>query len=68
MSQSGGCACGAIRYETTAAAEFTIICQCRQCQRISGSGHGAAFAVNAESTATQGDVKPNTSVGSTAGT
>lgn len=54
---SGGCACGAIRYEIKTAPEFSMICQCRQCQRISGSGHAAQFAVDAKSTTIQGDVK-----------
>ncbi len=54
---TGGCACGAIRYETAAPPKFTIICQCRQCQRISGSGHAASFAMATESTTVQGDLK-----------
>jgi hypothetical protein len=37
--------------------EFSVICQCRQCQRISGSGHSAQFAVNAETVTVQGDIK-----------
>jgi len=53
---AGGCACGAIRYESKAVAEFAVICQCRQCQRITGAGHAAAFATVAESTTVQGDV------------
>ena len=55
--QRGGCACGAIRYESREAPKFTLICQCRQCQRISGSGHAASFAVAADSTTDHGDVK-----------
>ncbi len=54
---SGGCACGAIRYEVRKEPEFSIICQCRQCQRISGSGYAAQFAVSTEATTLQGDVK-----------
>lgn len=33
---SGGCACGAIRYESTAAPVFMLHCHCRDCQRSSG--------------------------------
>ncbi|KGF66905.1 aldehyde-activating protein [Hoeflea sp. BAL378] len=40
-SLSGGCACGAIRYETRAAPVFQNHCQCRDCQRRSGTGHGS---------------------------
>lgn len=54
---TGGCACGAIRYETSASPEFSMICQCRQCQRITGTGHAVQFAVPAESVTIQGNVK-----------
>lgn len=36
---TGGCACGAIRYDCTADPLFTAHCQCRDCQRTSGTGH-----------------------------
>ncbi len=55
--KTGGCACGAIRYETQNVPEFSIICQCRQCQRISGAGHAASFAVMADATNLHGDIK-----------
>ncbi|KRG47852.1 aldehyde-activating protein [Stenotrophomonas panacihumi] len=38
---SGGCACGALRYETPQAPIFQNHCQCRDCQRRSGTGHGS---------------------------
>ncbi|MBP5858825.1 GFA family protein [Marivibrio halodurans] len=38
---TGGCACGAIRYETQDAPIFENHCQCRDCQRRSGTGHGS---------------------------
>lgn len=34
---SGGCACGAIRYECSAEPAFSWNCHCRDCQRASGS-------------------------------
>jgi len=34
---SGGCACGAIRYECSAHPVFSWNCHCRDCQRASGS-------------------------------
>ena len=34
---SGGCACGAIRYRCSAEPAFSWNCQCRDCQRASGS-------------------------------
>lgn len=36
---SGGCACGAIRYEISGEPIAMLHCQCRQCQRDSGTGH-----------------------------
>ncbi|MEQ1942582.1 GFA family protein [Mesorhizobium sp. VNQ89] len=38
---AGGCACGAIRYEVTAEPMMSNDCQCRQCQKDSGTGHGS---------------------------
>lgn len=40
-SYTGGCACGALRYETTAEPIFENHCQCRDCQQKSGTGHGS---------------------------
>ena len=38
---SGGCACGAIRYETSSDPIFANHCQCRECQKRSGTGHAS---------------------------
>ena len=38
---TGGCACGAIRYAITCEPVFMNHCQCRDCQRKSGAGHGS---------------------------
>ena len=38
---TGGCACGTIRYEIAAEPVFSNDCQCRDCQRKSGTGHGS---------------------------
>lgn len=43
-SFSGGCACGAIRYKSTAGPVFMLHCHCRDCQRSSG-GPFSSFAV-----------------------
>lgn len=40
---TGGCACGKVRYELTAAPMFVHCCHCLDCQRQTGS----AFVVNA---------------------
>ena len=38
---AGGCACGAMRYEISGTPLFQNHCQCRDCQRKSGTGHGS---------------------------
>jgi hypothetical protein len=42
---SGGCACGAIRYETDAAPVVMVNCHCRDCQRSAGSAYAAVMIV-----------------------
>ncbi len=37
----GGCACGAIRYEASGEPIFQNHCQCLDCQKRSGTGHGS---------------------------
>lgn len=59
----GGCACGHLRYAIASEPVFQNDCQCRQCQRISGTGHGSylTFAgrplVKLEGRATHWDMK-----------
>ena len=40
---TGGCQCGAVRYELAAASEHVSVCHCRMCQKASG-GPVMAFA------------------------
>ena len=41
---TGGCACGAIRYESTAEPVLMVHCHCRDCQRSSG-GPFSSFVI-----------------------
>ncbi len=42
---SGGCRCGAVRYDFQAEPMFPGFCHCRACQKTSGAPHVAAFAI-----------------------
>lgn len=58
---TGGCACGAIRYKISAEPMLMNDCQCRQCQRESGTGHASHVtfprsAVSVEGEATHWDL------------
>lgn len=56
LKVSGGCACGAVRYETSDQPTFSFHCQCRQCQQATGGGHSSQFAVSAKNLKVTGDM------------
>jgi len=61
---SGGCACGAIRYECSAEPVLSLNCHCRDCQRASGSAYAALLDVPlAAFTLTKGDLKYHQTTG-----
>ena len=45
---TGGCACGAIRYQSTAEPMMMLNCHCRDCQRSSGGPFSSFVVVPAE--------------------
>lgn len=45
MNAQGGCYCGAVRYEVSAAMTHTTLCHCADCRRISGAPAVAWFTV-----------------------
>jgi hypothetical protein len=53
----GGCLCGAVRYEAKAEPQFSIICCCRQCQQLTGTGHAPQFALPKAPVTVSGDPK-----------
>jgi hypothetical protein len=57
MTLTGGCQCGAVRYEITAEPVAVYVCHCRECQRQSASAFGVSVIVPARAFAlVQGDV------------
>ena len=48
MPITGGCVCGAIRYEVTADPIVMFNCHCRDCQKLTGSGYTPVFYVPAK--------------------
>ncbi len=54
---TGQCMCGTISYTCECEPMFSLLCQCTQCQKITGSGHSAQFAVDANKTEIEGLVK-----------
>jgi len=42
---TGGCQCGAVRYEITARPEALYVCHCRECRKQSASAFGMSLIV-----------------------
>jgi hypothetical protein len=53
----GGCACGALRYTIVGEPVFSNDCQCRDCQRESGTGHGSHLSFQREGVTVTGDAR-----------
>ena len=47
--RTGGCLCGAVRYESAGEPLFSLQCHCRDCQKSSGTAYIAAMRVPADS-------------------
>ena len=45
LPKSGGCQCGALRYEISATPLDTYVCHCRECQHQSASAFGISVIV-----------------------
>lgn len=54
---TGGCLCGALRYECSAEAVWSGNCHCRDCQKLSGSGYISTLFVPEGSVHIAGEVK-----------
>lgn len=55
--RSGGCLCGAVRYEVSGDPVRTMLCQCKNCQRTSGSALSTIALVQRKDLAVTGTLK-----------
>ena len=53
---TGGCLCGAVRYEARGEPMVTGLCQCDDCRRSSGAGHCAHIGMGADRVDVEGAV------------
>lgn len=59
----GGCACGAIRYESDSDPIIMMNCHCRDCQKASGSGYAAIIVVPKAAVQIRGELRYHKVVG-----
>jgi hypothetical protein len=64
---TGGCVCGALRYEARGAPLLQGFCHCRPCQRISGSGHIGFICFPETAVALQGETRSYSLTGGSGG-
>lgn len=60
---SGGCACGAVRYECDVDPLVMLNCHCRDCQRASGSAYAAVVTVPKAKVQMQGEPRYHKVIG-----
>ena len=53
---TGGCACGKVRYTAKGDPRFACICQCRDCQLLTGATHAAPFCHDPEMLIVRGEL------------
>lgn len=54
LTLSGGCLCGAVRYEVTGAPLRFVHCHCERCRRATGTGHATNLILKAGGVRWQG--------------
>jgi len=54
---NGGCHCGSIRYEIDGEPERAGFCHCRNCQRVTGTGHACFMGVRRERLMISGETR-----------
>ena len=63
MKASGGCLCGAVRYEIDGEPVFSGHCHCRDCQRATGTGHVSVTGLPRAAVKITGELRAYASVG-----
>jgi hypothetical protein len=59
LPQTGGCQCGALRYEIAEAPQLTYACHCTDCQRLTSSAFSIAVVVPGDAfRVTSGEPRP----------
>ena len=66
-NQSGGCHCGAVKYEISADPILTAHCQCTDCQKLSCTGHSSNYIVPGDAVTVTGDMTRYTVTGDSGG-
>ena len=54
---TGGCLCGAVRFEISAAPAMTAMCYCQTCRKTSGAGHAFNALVPADAMKIRGETR-----------
>jgi hypothetical protein len=60
---TGGCACGAIRYESAAEPVAMLNCHCRDCQQASGSAYAAILVLPKAAVSVTGEPRYHKRIG-----
>jgi len=67
-TMSGGCLCGAIRYEIEGSPLFVSQCCCKDCQKATGTGHTTIVGIHRGQLALRGAPATYTNAGDSGGT
>jgi hypothetical protein len=60
---SGGCACGAVRYDAEVEPVVMLNCHCRDCQRATGSAYAAIVVVPKAAVRIEGELRYQKTIG-----
>ncbi len=64
---TGGCLCGAVRYQAAGNPLWAVLCHCRDCQRLSGTGHVPVMGMSKSSFTASGETRSYTVRGTSGG-